>query len=646
MKNRFSLILFFLVACVGIAQASEESSFSYSESPITTKSLSVEEYKRTLLLNQDSLELISTEALLEKCLDYPYISDIFFYDNINDGINALAKEHNGWKELLSRDDKLVVMVKSLQHLSSALDITRKTNEVSRGHFSIKCFVLEYLISQDENLLSISNTQKGIINSSLNIIRQERESNPAWLGNIHDYAMNLITDRMTRKTLPTRSITPASVYTPNGTLVNDTYIINEYDYVYSQDELSNLANYLYVNYNGAVLLAQPSVKYNCHAYAWHMSEGGTEVWMGYQTNTAENVYWTDNSYTEVPECIATKVSYPETANHSAIRVDSIWYISKWGAGPLVRHHPDDCPYSPTIPRKYYGRYSITGPTVPDSVSVYAINNLPSNCNINWSYSGTTMTTATMTTNSPSQNQCTISNPNKEYIKGTLTANVTRDGNTLITLSKTIHTCPGFSGTYEQDGGNVIAPFGGTTYYAPIPLTAFEDGETFEVNRQLTVTLTSDKFYGATITHSGENVSDWTHSGNTISFMFPRKLNCGLYDLMTVSGTYNNSYESFMFSVQAKPVLIPINPNFSPFNILNEGRIYSITLSESDADTVNRAVKNVEWDYSVADIITGMEVASSHVKGCSATFNATGWASGIYAIKIRCENQVITKKIRIE
>lgn len=291
-------------------------------------------------------------------------------------------------------------------------------------------------------------------------------------------------------------------------------------------------------------------------------------------------------------------------------------------------------------------SILGPTVPELSSNYTISNLPSNCGVTWNYSGTTMMTATMTTNSPAQNQCTISNPNKEYIKGTLTANVTRAGNTLVTLSKTIHTCPGFSGTYEQEGGYVIAPIGGTTYYAPIPLTAFEDGETFEVNRQLTVTLTSDKFYGATITHSGENVSDWTHSGNTITFMFPRKLNCGLYDLMTVSGTYNNSYESFMFSVQAKPVLAPINPNFSPFNILNEGRIYSITLSESDADTVNRAVKDVEWDYSVSNVFTGQEVTSSHVKGNSATFNAIGWSSGIYAIKIRCDNQVFTKKISIE
>ena len=291
-------------------------------------------------------------------------------------------------------------------------------------------------------------------------------------------------------------------------------------------------------------------------------------------------------------------------------------------------------------------SISGPTIPDSSSYYTISNIPSDCSVSWSYSGTTMTTASMTTNSPAQNQCTISNPNKEYIKGTLTATVTRGGNTLITLSKTIHTCPGFSGTYQQEGGDVIAPVGGTTYYDPIPLTAFEDGETFEVNRQLTVTLTSDKFYGASITHSGESVSNWVHNGNTITFKFPRKLNCGLYDITTISGIYNNSNESFLFSVWAKPVLIPLFPYYSPFNIINDGGIFSITLNEDDVDTGSGAVRNVEWDYSVTDVITGQEVASSHVKGNSATFNAIGWASGIYALRIKCDNQVITKKIRIE
>lgn len=83
----------------------------------------------------------------------------------------------------------------------------------------------------------------------------------------------------------------------------------------------LTELLRTNYNGAILVGSPSYQYNCHAYAWHVSEGGEKVWIGFDGSKAEDIYWTDGSYIEVPESKATKVSYHESGNHSAIRLSS-------------------------------------------------------------------------------------------------------------------------------------------------------------------------------------------------------------------------------------------------------------------------------------------------------------------------------------
>jgi hypothetical protein len=155
----------------------------------------------------------------------------------------------------------------------------------------------------------------------------------------------------------------NVKTPNNSTVPDTYTLTSADLSFTSAQLATMADDLYNNY-GAVLIEPNSYKYNCHGYAWHVTEGGDEVWIGRYNVTSEDIYWTDGSYMEVSENIATKLSYHQDGNHSAIRLDSDWYQSKWGwAGPLVKHHPNDVPdmYQSRKTKKYYIRKpTISGP----------------------------------------------------------------------------------------------------------------------------------------------------------------------------------------------------------------------------------------------------------------------------------------------
>ncbi|MDR1523879.1 MAG: T9SS type A sorting domain-containing protein [Tannerella sp.] len=153
-------------------------------------------------------------------------------------------------------------------------------------------------------------------------------------------------------------------------------------------------------------------YNCHGYAWHMSAGGSTVWI----NTPEDdKYWNDYSYVEVSiPAEATKISfggpcyqtwmgeYTNPCDHSAIRYSSSYFISKWGPGPRFMHSINDCPYS-TEDLHYYARPSISGPTTVciGSSATYTVSSAPASYtwdkSTNLTLVSTSGNTATFTAN---------------------------------------------------------------------------------------------------------------------------------------------------------------------------------------------------------------------------------------------------------
>lgn len=122
--------------------------------------------------------------------------------------------------------------------------------------------------------------------------------------------------------------------------------------YSASEVSACNSYWSSRYPQASRQGDCTYKYNCHSYAWHNPSTSNNVWVGYETATAEDKYWTDGSYvlivstttTTIPSVPdGTKVSYTSD-NHSAVKVSSTQFRSKWGPGPLMLHTPGYSPYN--------------------------------------------------------------------------------------------------------------------------------------------------------------------------------------------------------------------------------------------------------------------------------------------------------------
>lgn len=175
--------------------------------------------------------------------------------------------------------------------------------------------------------------------------------------------------------------PVTVQTPQGSIVADTYVMPE---KFSAADVEYINNRMEIEYPRAIVLRPATTTYNCHAYAWHVSEGGSAVWIGRYTNTT-SIYWTDGSYVEISNPIeGAKVSYAND-NHSAVVTDEVnVFISKWGAWPLVRHENNYCPYESSRLR-YFVKFKpvLNGPfQICVATGMFTLSNLPPGATVQW------------------------------------------------------------------------------------------------------------------------------------------------------------------------------------------------------------------------------------------------------------------------
>lgn len=128
---------------------------------------------------------------------------------------------------------------------------------------------------------------------------------------------------------------------------------------STAEITQINAYYTSTYPNATYLSSSTRTYNCHSYAWNMTQGGQTCWINATTNnTNGNIsnYWNRDYYSSTEAIYAQKKIYYQS-DHSAITSSiSGMYESKWGRAPLMRHAPEYRPY-PNMNKRYYYRHSI-------------------------------------------------------------------------------------------------------------------------------------------------------------------------------------------------------------------------------------------------------------------------------------------------
>lgn len=109
-------------------------------------------------ISKDQLKIMNTNELLEKCLLYPYISDVMFAENIPLMFKYIREEFNGFNELFSRQDAAQVI------LTSFLDFDfEKINEYKadyeKGLYVFKFCYINLLLAQDEIIDALNDNYK-------------------------------------------------------------------------------------------------------------------------------------------------------------------------------------------------------------------------------------------------------------------------------------------------------------------------------------------------------------------------------------------------------------------------------------------------------------------------------------------------------
>ena len=265
----------------------------------------------------DTLEHMTTGALLETVLTYPLLDNIFAFNTVEQGIESVSSYFHGINVLREREDApqaVALMSQAHAYFTAA----QNSEELS-----------------DEMLL------RGL-------------------------RLRTLSNMMTPAIEPMVCPGPGGMYafeTPAGVSIPvQAYATNvqyeSFDVPESEDEMEALYTQ-YQNYYDIEPLRGISPKYNCHSYSFYCQETGNNVWLrdpSLYFDTGSSLlppsyltgYVQENSIV-VYENTSYSEGTPGRYVHSA-RVESVpsgtnesVVVSKWGGNGLFMHEVTDCPY---------------------------------------------------------------------------------------------------------------------------------------------------------------------------------------------------------------------------------------------------------------------------------------------------------------
>lgn len=601
----------------------------------------VKERLNALQIPLVSIDYVTTEKLLEACLEFPYLVDILFYELDSKGFDKVIEEFNGFSELLRRENIVDVSLTFYAMMPERIEKLKPEKKREKAKLSLQYAMLEYIMSKDAFTKRLSKDQINYLQRLIDENESVLINNSCYLGAIHRLTMNLL-----RKSLRDYEVycvqcefTPVNNFlTPNGTTVPYTNILTNGEL--TDDEYNDIINnYSQSTYPSIQIIELPTGRYNCHGYAWSKSDGGDDLFISY----TPTVFWTDESYEETTLNYAEKIIYP--GNHSAVKVSNTRFISKWGFGPLVEHDPDDVPanygYVSSNSLTFYKRAtpSVIGDTRPCG-STYRVYSLHNDANVSWSFSGGT-SSSLIAQNSPSTNRCTISNSSHTYIKDNLVATVSRSGASTYTVSKALDTGINFSGSYTGVFTG-MAPAGVT--YPPISSTSISSGNTYPVTGGYTLTLTSSYFQNATVSYTGSAVNTWTNTGNGTITM--KLNNVWTTSTVTITGYKGCDVYQIKFFVFANMTALGV----PQLIVESDGQTCEVMMAfESEGKLVKASELNnsseLEWDLTIANVKTGKIVYDGHLVGPDVKLDTSDWEPGIYAFRAKIGDEVVTQKVTI-
>lgn len=412
---------------------------SEKDSKIWTTVISLEDKFQACEIPEEVLKRMTTDALVRTLLKYPL--NVFYsaYDNPLYAIELIFKNSALHRELARRDDAAKVLLqyfartsidksikKSIQNKSD-FDLTY-VNEVFFEYFLASRLIPDLFNNDNEPLLR---------DIALRKIHERRADTKTFSEvSVQPLIMILGEDPDTQRydTVDSQEgPLRASDWTWYSVFGKPIYVEqNRPDFTY--DQMANLLLYYYNLFPNSIVSGNPSNRYNANGYAWLIREGLNvpysptptyyNSWVKdnyinsiYQIETlfedADGDNYTDDLYESCSESDAEVIYYP-ISHHSAIRLASGKYLSKWADGPLMEHYPNECPYAETD-KMYFRKKTSISSTISGEAQVtinsaenYSFQPVPGrSVIIQWSVENIiTHNTSSFVLNNASSSTCTI------------------------------------------------------------------------------------------------------------------------------------------------------------------------------------------------------------------------------------------------
>ncbi len=589
---------------------------------------------RALQIPASVITKIPTRQLLSLCLNFPYLTDMYAFDDSQEGLRYLLTEYNGYDELLKRDDVMEILQEEYSKIESAVPFLQKMSTYDKGLYSLQCDCLVKLIN-------LVNTKKKLSRDVVERLSVQTEKNmdvikshPELFGSMCKESIFKTIEELGSRSLNVANdndiiVTNDGDYykkstrsTPSGTEVTVyTLLSQDFDSIFVRVILDDINR----NYK-VTFLDYPTMKYNGHGYAWHMQDGNPndKVWIGLDSDQNDDKYRTDGSYYSVPPAQATHVLFSN--EHTSIKLPNGQYRTKLGNWPLIAH--DNSVVLPHMgsPIGYYKKYTpnLSGDNLINSTLVYSIDPLPSGYSVEWSLSDRYYNQHCLQQNYPTHNRCTITRSNnQDMMNATLTATIKYNGKTIRTLTKTgLYAYKDFYGQYTSDN------ISGTIDYTHI----------FYVKPGSRTVITSPNLMGgATVTYDNSGIAPLYPTldlrQGKYYFTMPTN-NGGTPVVLNVNDVLGNHYQLYA---------VPRNSYY--LNISYTDNNIDVSLINDDNPTKEISCTQ-QWSYEIRSATKGELKTSKKVNSNSTSISTAGWRKGIYVIKAKIGEEEATEKIIVK
>ena len=336
-----------------------------------------------LQIPENLLKTMNTHDLVVTCLNYPGMVLFGVYNDMQKGMEHLIKNFNGLQELMQRTDAPAELLSVYKQMNSS-KLKLLSRSIEQSSWSIRRIYFELLLTQDCVIDKMSDAERSLLmEEARNRLYHKIDNSEEY--SVMDYQPSLmIVEKNLKKTVGKSSVksndpldqlvaeslmslnlekTQTTIYTPNGTPITVEKLVSG---DLTSDQKLQMKNELLNRYNNRIIyVSEATWSFNCHAYAWYLSEGKKDkVWIG----TFEVPrFWEDGSYIPASSSSESSKVYFPLDDHSAIMTTYngfILYKYKWGIGPVFIHDRDDSPYTQDVIsgtlRYYKGAYAPSRP----------------------------------------------------------------------------------------------------------------------------------------------------------------------------------------------------------------------------------------------------------------------------------------------